>query len=314
MSSEELKKLIAEVRTYPDTLAADLPDMMVVGQILADECERLAALSPCADELWQKIVAAESRAESAEDVLRSLASWLGNGGYMAETVDAAHFEAKIRDGVERVTRIGEELREKAEAEVKAVIDHMPKECVVQCREGGGPENIYGTLAISASKMASRIAELQGEIERLQPLQYAVGNCGASEVPEVVFAAWKDSAAYRNSELHRQSERIRELEGAPERMREACRSIVGMASLMRKPCDEDDLDSFARLQEEMVAAIAALPLPQPLAAQEDVSALYHELLYQVGNKYDGETRHQTALRYIRQAEERIGGPAKDATPA
>jgi hypothetical protein len=30
-------------------------------------------------------------------------------------------------------------------------------------------------------------------------------------------------------------------------------------------------------------------------------LYEELLYAVGNKYPGETRHQTALRYIQQAE-------------
>lgn len=29
--------------------------------------------------------------------------------------------------------------------------------------------------------------------------------------------------------------------------------------------------------------------------------YYELIMEVGNKYEGETRHQTALRYIRQAE-------------
>lgn len=29
--------------------------------------------------------------------------------------------------------------------------------------------------------------------------------------------------------------------------------------------------------------------------------YHELLFAVGNKYTGETRHETVLRYIRQAE-------------
>ena len=29
--------------------------------------------------------------------------------------------------------------------------------------------------------------------------------------------------------------------------------------------------------------------------------YHELIYAVGNKYPGETRHETALRYIREAE-------------
>ncbi len=30
-------------------------------------------------------------------------------------------------------------------------------------------------------------------------------------------------------------------------------------------------------------------------------LYHELLYAVATKHPGETRHQTALRYIRQTE-------------
>ena len=34
-------------------------------------------------------------------------------------------------------------------------------------------------------------------------------------------------------------------------------------------------------------------------------LYHELLYQVGNKYPDETRHQTALRYLRKAESNVG---------
>ena len=32
-----------------------------------------------------------------------------------------------------------------------------------------------------------------------------------------------------------------------------------------------------------------------------SKKYAELLMSVGNKYEGETRHQTALRYIREAE-------------
>ena len=34
---------------------------------------------------------------------------------------------------------------------------------------------------------------------------------------------------------------------------------------------------------------------------EVEKQYHELLYAVGNKYEGESRHQTALRYIQQAE-------------
>jgi hypothetical protein len=38
---------------------------------------------------------------------------------------------------------------------------------------------------------------------------------------------------------------------------------------------------------------------PRTAQDDK---YDELLFAVGNKYPGETRHETALRYIRQAEQ------------
>lgn len=42
-------------------------------------------------------------------------------------------------------------------------------------------------------------------------------------------------------------------------------------------------------------------PQPPAEPQDVQAKYNELLYAVGKKYPGETRHQTALRYIQRAE-------------
>ena len=43
--------------------------------------------------------------------------------------------------------------------------------------------------------------------------------------------------------------------------------------------------------------------------------YDELIMAVGNKYPGETRHQTALRYIQRAEEPSNVPAKAAlTPA
>lgn len=42
--------------------------------------------------------------------------------------------------------------------------------------------------------------------------------------------------------------------------------------------------------------------------KDYKTLYHELLYAVGNHYPGESRHETALRYIRRAEERSGQAA------
>lgn len=48
---------------------------------------------------------------------------------------------------------------------------------------------------------------------------------------------------------------------------------------------------------------------------DYKALYHELLYCVGNKHPDETRHQTALRYLRNAEriDDTTGEAKQDRP-
>jgi hypothetical protein len=55
-----------------------------------------------------------------------------------------------------------------------------------------------------------------------------------------------------------------------------------------------LSSLAKL-----AALDAAPLPE--STQQD-AALYRELLYAVSKKWPGESRHETALRYIRRAEE------------
>lgn len=41
--------------------------------------------------------------------------------------------------------------------------------------------------------------------------------------------------------------------------------------------------------------------------ERLRHLYHELIYAVASKYPNETRHETALRYIRTAESRYNGP-------
>ena len=54
------------------------------------------------------------------------------------------------------------------------------------------------------------------------------------------------------------------------------------------------------------ALAALEAGKE--ADPDYKALYHELLFAVGNIYEGETRHQTALRYIRQREQAHGSPS------
>ena len=43
--------------------------------------------------------------------------------------------------------------------------------------------------------------------------------------------------------------------------------------------------------------------------ERIEAKYHELLYAVERKFPGETRHQTALRYIKEAEARAKEPGQ-----
>lgn len=42
-------------------------------------------------------------------------------------------------------------------------------------------------------------------------------------------------------------------------------------------------------------------------------LYHDLLFAVGQKWPSETRHQTALRYIRERETPVHGPGQAARP-
>ena len=42
---------------------------------------------------------------------------------------------------------------------------------------------------------------------------------------------------------------------------------------------------------------------------DYKELYLSLIYLIQNKHPGETRHETAARYIRQAEESNNEPAK-----
>ena len=53
----------------------------------------------------------------------------------------------------------------------------------------------------------------------------------------------------------------------------------------------------------------LELSQFTLAVTKTEMLYHELLMAVGNTYPGETRHMTALRYIRQAEAPRNEPAQ-----
>jgi hypothetical protein len=47
-----------------------------------------------------------------------------------------------------------------------------------------------------------------------------------------------------------------------------------------------------------------------AEVERLNGLYHDLLMQVGMKHPGETRHETARRYIQKAEYSDNGPSQE----
>ena len=65
-----------------------------------------------------------------------------------------------------------------------------------------------------------------------------------------------------------------------------------------------------------APVVQTPAAPAVAAKSppDMSELYYELLYAVGKKAPGETRHETALRYIRSAEEPISDSFGGCTSA
>lgn len=64
--------------------------------------------------------------------------------------------------------------------------------------------------------------------------------------------------------------------------------VGTAGAARNP-DEWSADRARRFAEDEVRCF------------DELDKKYHELLYAVETKYPDETRHETALRYIRKAE-------------
>lgn len=59
---------------------------------------------------------------------------------------------------------------------------------------------------------------------------------------------------------------------------------------------------ARLNWQQEAANAQRELAQSQARVKELDTLYHELIMAVGQKFMGESRHETALRYIKEAEE------------
>jgi hypothetical protein len=98
--------------------------------------------------------------------------------------------------------------------------------------------------------------------------------------------------------------VHELRREVERLREAGKdALKELDSLWDSKCD---VDGLAYKNDKIEALRAALNSQKIFDSSQEVqgeNGKYHELLYAVGTKYSGESRHETALRYIRQAERR-----------
>jgi hypothetical protein len=104
---------------------------------------------------------------------------------------------------------------------------------------------------------------------------------------------------------------------PEGLREAAAELATAEANYREkaqllgPSDLDTGRAWDRMRKAGDRVRSALALARPAAA-EGVESKYSELLMAVARKHPGETRHETALRYIQQAESKAqGGQGCDA---
>ena len=85
------------------------------------------------------------------------------------------------------------------------------------------------------------------------------------------------------------------------------SLRFVARVLASDAPKADREDAAQMVRDIRRSLYAGPQAQPAVAAPLTphDEKYSELLYAVGNKHPGETRHQTALRYIRQAEASTG---------
>ena len=83
--------------------------------------------------------------------------------------------------------------------------------------------------------------------------------------------------------------------------------------LNHPCREIDVWRTTQPEEKRIALrqgyVSLVSLRQLVAENERLSKEYYELIFAVASKCPGETRHETALRYIQERERRVSGPSE-----
>jgi hypothetical protein len=98
-----------------------------------------------------------ARAEKAEEALRSLASFVGAGGYNADKVDAGVFEQKIHWGIGQIM----ERLEKAEAELESLRWQKPVATLVLSYDGADFEMYYDNNKLRFEGMSMKLYAAAG---------------------------------------------------------------------------------------------------------------------------------------------------------
>ena len=93
---------------------------------------------------------------------------------------------------------------------------------------------------------------------------------------------------------------------------------GIEKSQRTACMKDIIWKYITKWQPLPAPPSDVEIIHPLEAApieaeaaRNFEKAYHELIFAVGNKHKGETRHETALRYIREAETGSTEPAQEA---
>jgi len=152
-------------------------------------------------------------------------------------------------------------------------------------------------------------------DKMKALLYRAYN---SPEPQNRQAAFKDALARADlaeAEVQRLTTRLKEMEEHERHTHEQLGAILGSERRLEQ-CALRLTEALRAKDVEIAEAIALVlshegRIDRLTAERERLQGQYDELIFAVATKFEGETRHQTALRYIRSAEISICGEGQES---
>lgn len=164
---------------------------------------------------------------------------------------------------------------------------------------GDLDRAFQNLELERRRLEAELKEANERAEKAQAECTRLGGDPNHTLDSQIFE-WKDRALA--AEAARAQER--------ERCAKVCEAMTYTQAFHFDP-DNSWCNGAMAATRNCVEAIRALPqMDTGTAAETGVRDKYQELLFAVSHKHPGETRHETALRYIMQAENRMNPPQCD----